>query len=54
MYNCSVFQLKNFSLRLCHELAICTAMAAKTGDGSENNYTLEKTLLQVVLRSNLE
>jgi hypothetical protein len=35
MYNCSVYQLLNYSLRSCRELAICTAMAAK-GDGSEN------------------
>jgi hypothetical protein len=35
MYNCSVYQLKNYSLRSCRELAICIAIAAK-GNVSEN------------------
>jgi hypothetical protein len=37
MYNCSVFQLKNCSLRSCRELAICTCEGSqKNGDSSEN------------------
>jgi hypothetical protein len=45
MCNCSVYQLKNYSLRSCRELAFCTAMAGK-GDSSVKIYnTMEITLL---------
>jgi hypothetical protein len=47
MYNCSVYQLKNCSLRSCDELAICTAMAAKQVMAVKIYFTLEKTLLPV-------
>jgi hypothetical protein len=46
MFNCSVYQLKNYSLRSCHELAICIVMVAK-GDGSENILHNEKNTAAV-------
>jgi hypothetical protein len=53
MYNCSVYQLKNYSLRSCRELAICTAMAGK-GDSSENILHSGKNTAGGGFKENLE